>query len=1722
MSTETPDPAPFDFDDPDITPDERQAAIRTLLTRRINRATQPSRTINQWHATQARYLQTAKQLGELAGRAPRILSMIRHALREAFALDPDTLLFREPPPPQPVRQVDSLTDRTLALFRDPGVPINLHHFTALSLAGDPDRTLPFNAWEALSRVSKLDLPARINAAMTGYWEHLAPGSWRSRRERWAELRKAAFADQAFLAHQVFQLSPAGYAMVKQLVDAPSAQARQRAGGAWATVQVGAVAWPHASVGALAIPGALHIYRAGAADAEQVIYLPGLLCAFHEFSSWSQVQEDLPALVQRSLLSECWHYLPLKRQVNTPLHPGVVVQGDALAHSAQALLDGQWNNEWGAVLSLDYTAPSAPGAPLPSRRASRLLGFIEKGRKRMSGGLPFANSSDALLEWDRLRRQHEIVLASQSPDLPSKACERQLRRYENALLALWVNKDLRQHSEAYQAFLTLEKDHQAQAETVSKWLQSEDVRLFDVSFWLERPDGTHKRALLILNAQRRALRQAAQLEHRLGLIKQTHLDRVLEVLNTPLAAQRGNSDTRVLQVSVGNHPDNAYRLMSVFVVTTARALAAPSLPQPVVLVVGGEFGGLAVFEQLDLLSQALRASFGSRDGSVLWRCIGRDLRSAARFTLAKSVWVGYSAVEHDVLHADFKAQVEHHARLHKRLDEPGRLFSEVNDASLGRQLLAQELREHLGVAANPSRTLALAHVEFMRFAAEQANNQPAWLATATLAQRKSYKRLQRRYLSSALALESRLWQVLPSLYEFARGRLVAQLTLDGFYPALDVDKPLLNMPDDVGSQYCSWFSSQCVVGDRHVKKIVSPERTTFSLLELALHNLDAQAPWTEWRLNRARYLQPEWKERLSPRYLIKTLSALDIGGRYDGLIQRAFAPAPIGLSRPLIDRATQHLAQMQVYSAERLVGLSIAGQSLFNTALAARCPADLDKNGHQVSLSFVRLRGYTMEHDRHIAGVLVIIDQLSRQCLVYWPAATVFPVLSEFSTWERARTALHQLSGMPGGFKDLAYRVAPGWEREALASYPGHGALSMPSKRLIRFLPMPEFEDGVLATVEAIGRLFREFKIKHTQPIADLQAIEAQIKEQVEAAPTAWLDIVPTAHSDTQALLAHARMLEIQQRAHARATPSATLARYREQRLGDQWSGSLRGLLSFVPLLGMGIGLYELLLVAKRYHHSRRPEDAVDVAFLTLMVFIDLLTLFVPGPKTSKAASMRSGLNQVHRRGGRLSLPPAPRPVKVLERFSKPLSTDGAIPLQGLGEKGVYVKNGEQFVVDGERRYPVYRRGDEQALRVKSPGGEAEGELLLYIREDREWSLGADAPQPGPSSGALNPWREPVTQPPDWWPPIVRTATESRILQSVVTTPQWPDWRMQIPITQQLSSPAPGVFRVPVNGRGFDFNVLRVAPPNTSLSGPLSAYYRLLPQGPQAPLNRIVFITKNEPLVFSAYVDIERWTLTALGEQPVPASRTPAGEWRLHVPLFDRALTEYVGQAFPTMTRNTRQIVVARMVELAGPQRPATATHLLNIRATLDNWLPPSGARSGQTDDLLRLLRPSIRGESTTFISYQGASPGMFRVDFTPPFPLDPMLQRGGKAVAVQRDIAQRAAVKNVLEAQGFTVREFRVIRRAAFSQEGIATHPNSPGQVYYLSYAWFDMGYLRLGTRLTDDWIAAANWRYLTATVSAEIHSAVQGQRLGRILAGIQWPAVGDVPPSVYFVKLTP
>jgi hypothetical protein len=119
-------------------------------------------------------------------------------------------------------------------------------------------------------------------------------------------------------------------------------------------------------------------------------------------------------------------------------------------------------------------------------------------------------------------------------------------------------------------------------------------------------------------------------------------------------------------------------------------------------------------------------------------------------------------------------------------------------------------------------------------------------------------------------------------------LIARLREDGLYPQVDIDTPFIELPDQVDGQFCGWESA-CTVGDRKELLTPSPTRKPLSLLQLALHNLDPQMLPTHWRFKYARYLQPAWKPLLGSRYLIDMVSSLDIGGQYEGLINREFYP-----------------------------------------------------------------------------------------------------------------------------------------------------------------------------------------------------------------------------------------------------------------------------------------------------------------------------------------------------------------------------------------------------------------------------------------------------------------------------------------------------------------------------------------------------------------------------------------------------------------------------------------------------------------------------------------------------------------------------------------------------------------------------------------------------------------------------------------------------------------
>ncbi len=58
------------------------------------------------------------------------------------------------------------------------------------------------------------------------------------------------------------------------------------------------------------------------------------------------------------------------------------------------------------------------------------------------------------------------------------------------------------------------------------------------------------------------------------------------------------------------------------------------------------------------------------------------------------------------------------------------------------------------------------------------------------------------------------------------------------PELNIDTPFIEMPDQVDGRFCGWEST-CTVGDRNEALTPSATRTQFSLLQLALHNLDPE-------------------------------------------------------------------------------------------------------------------------------------------------------------------------------------------------------------------------------------------------------------------------------------------------------------------------------------------------------------------------------------------------------------------------------------------------------------------------------------------------------------------------------------------------------------------------------------------------------------------------------------------------------------------------------------------------------------------------------------------------------------------------------------------------------------------------------------------------------------------------------------------------------------------
>lgn len=361
----------------------------------------------------------------------------------------------------------------------------------------------------------------------------------------------------------------------------------------------------------------------------------------------------------------------------------------------------------------------------------------------------------------------------------------------------------------------------------------------------------------------------------------------------------------------------------------------------------------------------------------------------------------------------------------------------------------------------------------------------------------------------------------------------------------------------------------------------------------------------------------------------------------------------------MNRTLEDRGRLQLFSAARQ-GLSVTAQSLFTLAMAARTPQDLRKNQHALQLCVVHLVGHTMQHDRYIAGIVVIHGQSSGHCVVYWPAAPHALVLSEYASLQLAHAELNRIGALAANVKRLARQVAPDWAFEAITHHPDAARKAGVLDQLIQ-TPLGFYIRGAWVVAEFI----RSFKVKHLAPTALADEIEQVVQEQIASDPLNWLAIVATSQSDASALLYRAPVQDLQRQTQAACNSAKTLDKYRVRRL-DQGSSVWRGAWSFFsPLSGFINQAYELLLAARRYHLSGDARDAVDVGFMAAFFIIDLLMNFLPGPKVKKpgvpvgfsVARLHAAFSRMPRlrlaRPGSLHRLTSPSPIvrfKALERF----------------------------------------------------------------------------------------------------------------------------------------------------------------------------------------------------------------------------------------------------------------------------------------------------------------------------------------------------------------------------------------------------------------------------------------------------------------------------------------
>ena len=888
----------------------------------------------------------------------------------------------------------------------------------------------------------------------------------------------------------------------------------------------------------------------------------------------------------------------------------------------------------------------------------------------------------------LEADQYLSFGSLSLNLPSTLRERKVSSYEARLQAFIGDGDqagtrLIAYRDAHEQVQTQRAETQQATDTL---IEGAESRAAD--FWT-RLDASGLSLMQRLSAGRsQCLLAEAQLQVYEGRLSEAAYQQIKEVVSEPWSSLRGQSTTRVCDLSLGTS-QRSYLLLGTIVITRQKALDDHQAPEPVYLFAPGKAGGLHAFTSVaQLKTQLARSVRVDPDGFWLGHV---SLKSRAAARAAIMVEGTESPVILRVLdgHA-FNLVVEDQIASYQEMAElmaRGQFLHSESTIAQSLERLCLDTAENLQTPDNQAREQGIDLVAEQLRTAQATQDLPDWLLLASVEDRANYAKALAVYARNAVWLEEELSRNLPSFEVFTRDVLAERLKTD-LKRDIDPDAVRVDMPDQVNVEVLQagerperphlagdTLESIAITGFSTWDD-VSLARHTFSLSELARKNIDVGDEQQMLRLKHSYFTLDGVDTQalgIDLKYLLKTIPDLDVAMLYSLRITSAFLGRTVEGSQPGAPDITRRLEvfrqaiNLEAWVARQRGHLSERGHRL---AQAATAPGSY-KPGAEFDIEYRYTglrspdRGDGSNTEQALIGVSVVHDKTTGLALMYLPGAPGNQNFFEDTGFQRLveRLSNHVLL-----------------DRELLAYFANSGTAGSDVARNTQNI-------NAILRIGTYGFLVIDpVKAPHMS-LTDMQYLArmGRLKEQVYGSSRSALDI----------------------------------ERRQMERIAARDLGYIKIGLSVIPGIGTTIGVYDGWHNASASISAFARGDYKAGAWLALSAALNLgeaiLALAplvvrpgaVVGVTKATANLYEAGLRaskSLQKKRLRDLLPSVssakPGRTKAFEGYAVHVRLQDAVRLTGKNEN-VYLLNNKMYIQIDDKVYEVYRRSGEKTLRLKA-------------------------------------------------------------------------------------------------------------------------------------------------------------------------------------------------------------------------------------------------------------------------------------------------------------------------------------------------------------------------------------------------------------------------------------